>query len=236
MKINFEDLICYENDQFLVVNKPASMASLDDRNDPQNVQKLAKQYSEQLSVCHRLDKETSGCLLLAKGPEAYRHASIQFEKRTIKKIYHAFVKGHTEFRDTHVQLPILPLVKGMVVINKEKGKEAETFFTTLENYKFNSLVESRPVTGRMHQIRIHLATLKAPIINDEMYGGEVLYLSQLKKNYNLKKEEEERSIIQRFALHAYALSFDNLTEQVTVKADYPKDLRVLKKQLEKYKR
>lgn len=236
MKINFEDLICYENDHFLIVNKPAHMASLDDRNDPQNVQKLAKLHSEHLSVCHRLDKDTSGCLLLAKGPEAYRHASIQFEKRTIKKVYHAFVNGLTEFRDTKVQLSILPLDKGMVVINKEKGKDAETYFSTLDNYKFNSLVECRPITGRMHQIRIHLATLKAPIINDEMYGGEPLYLSQLKRNFNLKKEQDERSIIKRFALHAYALTFDNFSEQITVKADYPKDLQVLKKQLEKYRR
>ena len=235
MKINFEDLICYENDHFLVVNKPAFMASLEDRNDPRNVQKLAKLHSEHLSVCHRLDKETSGCLLLAKGPEAYRHASIQFEKRRINKVYHAFVDGLTEYREEHVVLSILPLEKGTVVINREKGKEAETFFTTLENYKANSLIECRPITGRMHQIRIHLATLKSPIINDEMYGGEKLFLSQLKRKFNLGREEEERSIIQRFALHAYALSFDNFSEQITVKADYPKDLQVLHKQLKKYK-
>lgn len=235
MKLKFEDLICYENDHFLVVNKPAHMASLDDRNDPQNVQKLAKAYSEHLSVCHRLDKDTSGCLLLAKSPEAYRHASIQFEKRNINKIYHAFVDGLTEFREERVALSILPLDKGMVVINKEKGKEAETYFTTLENYKSNSLVECRPITGRMHQIRIHLATLKAPIINDEMYGGKQLFLSQLKKKFNLSREEEERPIIQRFALHAYALSFNNFSEQITVKADYPKDMQVLYKQLRKYR-
>lgn len=235
MKIKFEDLICYESDHYLVVNKPASMASLDDRNDPKNVQKLAKAYSEHLSVCHRLDKETSGCLLLAKGPEAYRHASIQFEKRKINKVYHAFVDGLTEYREEHVVLSILPLEKGSVVINREKGKEAETYFTTLENYRANSLIECRPITGRMHQIRIHLATLKSPIVNDEMYGGKALFLSQLKKKFNLKKEEEERSIIQRFALHAYALTFDNFSEQITVKADYPKDLQVLYKQLRKYK-
>lgn len=235
MKLKFEDLICYENDHFLVVNKPAHMASLDDRNDPQNVQKLAKAYSEHLSVCHRLDKDTSGCLLLAKGPEAYRHASIQFEKRGVNKIYHAFVDGLTEFREERVALSILPLEKGMVVINKEKGKEAETYFTTLENFKLNSLIECRPITGRMHQIRIHLATLKAPIINDEMYGGKPLFLSQLKKKFNLSREEEERPIIQRFALHAYALSFNNFSEQITVKADYPKDMQVLYKQLKKYR-
>ncbi|KOF02647.1 RNA pseudouridine synthase [Roseivirga seohaensis] len=235
MKIKFEDLICYENDHFLVINKPAHMASLDDRNDPKNVQKLAKDYSEHLSVCHRLDKDTSGCLLLAKGAEAYRHASIQFEKRNINKIYHAFVDGLTEFREERVALSILPLDKGIVVINKEKGKEAETYFTTLENFKSNSLIECRPITGRMHQIRIHLATLKAPIINDEMYGGKPLYLSQLKKKFNLKREEEERPIIQRFALHAYALSFNNFSEQITVKADYPKDMQVLYKQLKKYR-
>lgn len=235
MKIKFEDLICYENDHFLVVNKPPFMASLEDRNDPQNVQKLAKAYSEHLSVCHRLDKETSGCLLLAKSAEAYRHASIQFEKRTVKKVYHAIVGGHSEFRDEEVILSILPLEKGKVVINREKGKEAITYFSTLENFRQNSLVECRPLTGRMHQIRVHLATLKAPIVNDEMYGGVPLFLSQLKRNFNLGKEEDERPIMQRFALHAYAITFDDFSGQVTVKADYPKDFQVLLKQLRKFR-
>ena len=231
MKIDFKSLILFEDDNFLVANKPPFIASLDDRNSDVNLQMLAKRYNESLSACHRLDKETSGCLLFSKNADAYRHASIQFEKRTVDKVYHAFVQGIHEFKDLQVDLPILSLNKGSVVIDFN-GKPAKTVFNTIEVYKKHSLIECRPETGRMHQIRIHLSKKEAPIINDPMYGGVPLFLSELKKKFNLGKWEEEQPLIKRFALHAAALSFNNMAdERVLVEADYPKDLKVLHKQL-----
>lgn len=215
----------------MVVNKPPFMASLEDRNDPVNLQKLAKGYDENLSACHRLDKETSGCILLAKNKEAYRHASLQFEHRTIKKIYHAFVHGIHEFRGEVIDLPIYALNKGTTKIDYSVGKPAKTTVNTIELYKFHSLVECIPETGRMHQIRIHLSQSKAPLINDVMYNGEPLFLSQIKRKFKLKRDTEELPLIKRFALHAHRLVFNNFEGEVSVEAPYPKDIAVLRKQL-----
>lgn len=232
MKLDFKSLILFEDDHYLVANKPPFISSLDDRNSEINLQMLAKRHNDALSACHRLDKETSGCLLFSKNAEAYRHASIQFEKRTIGKLYHAFVNGIHEFSGLKVDLPILSLNKGSVVIDFN-GKQATTIFNTLELYKRHSLIECLPETGRMHQIRIHLSKKGAPIINDPMYDGEPLFLSQIKRKFNLGKDEEEQPLIKRFALHAFSLEFELMdSKRIKVEAPYPKDLKVLHKQLQ----
>ncbi len=236
MKINFKDIILFENHDFIVVNKPHSVATLDERNadNPNSILRLAKAYSDDAQVAHRLDKETSGALAIAKNPEAYRHLAMQFEHREVKKRYHAVVEGAHSFEDISVYLPILPLKDGMVKIDRQLGKIAETIFNTIKVYKNHTLVECQPITGRMHQIRIHLTCLKAPIVSDELYGGSMLYLSSLKKKFNLKKDTEEEPIIKRVALHAHSLSFVLLDgSPITVEAPYPKDLDVLVKQLDK---
>ena len=92
-----------------------------------------------------------------------------------------------------------------------------------------------PITGRMHQIRIHLACLKAPIVADSMYGGKDIFLSELKKKFHLKQDTEELPLIRRVALHAHSLSFNLLDgSPIAVEAPYPKDFGVLVKQLEKF--
>lgn len=116
-----------------------------------------------------------------------------------------------------------------------KGKPAETIFNSLKTYRDYTLVECIPITGRMHQIRIHLSCLKAPIVNDEQYGGKPVYLSELKRNFNLKKNTDELPIMQRVALHAWSLRFRRMDgEFVTVEAPYPKDFGVLVNLLNKY--
>ncbi len=236
MKINFKEIILFENDDYIVVNKPHSVSSLDERNadNPNSILRLAKAYSDDAQVAHRLDKETSGVIAIAKNPEAYRHLAMQFEHREVKKRYHAVVEGVHSFEDISVYLPILPLKDGMVKIDRTLGKIAETIFNTLRIYKNHTLVECQPITGRMHQIRIHLTCLKAPIVTDELYGGSKLYLSSLKKKFNLKQQTEEQPLIKRVALHAHSLTFNLLDgTPITVEAPYPKDLEVLVKQLEK---
>ena len=91
--IHFKDLILYENEDYVVINKPPFIATLEDRVEKVNVLALAKDYTLDAQVCHRLDKETSGVLAIAKNPEAYRHLSMQFEHREVTKIYHAVVDG-----------------------------------------------------------------------------------------------------------------------------------------------
>lgn len=233
-KLRFTDLILFENDDYIVINKPAGISTLEDRDLSVCIKDMAKEYSPDAQVCHRLDKETTGALAIAKNPEAYRSLSIQFEKRKVNKIYHAVVEGIVEYENELVDKPILPLRKGTVVIEYRKGKPAQTYFTTLKAYRKHSLVECRPVTGRMHQIRIHLVYKQSPIVADEKYGVKPLYLSDLKRRFNLKKGTEERPLMGRVALHARALEFELLNgDTKRIEADYPKDFAVMLKQLEK---
>jgi 23S rRNA pseudouridine955/2504/2580 synthase len=231
----FKDLIVFENEDFIVVNKPPFLATLEDRAlNTTNLLKLAKQYHPDAQACHRLDKETSGALAIAKNPAAYRHLSMQFENREVDKLYHAVVQGVHKFEDLEVDRAIQPGLKGKAKL-AYKGKPAQTIFNTLETYNRHSLIACKPITGRMHQIRLHLMYLKAPIVNDVLYGGEVLYLSSLKRKFNLKQETEEQPLIKRFALHSTQLGFTLMNgEKVVVEAPYPKDFQVLVKSLQQY--
>ncbi|QJD97856.1 RluA family pseudouridine synthase [Mucilaginibacter robiniae] len=238
MKIpKFADLIIYEDDNLFVVNKPPFISTLDERGEGSeiNMLRLAKQYWEDAQICHRLDKETSGALIIAKNPEAYRTVSMQFERRQIKKVYHAVIEGTHVFEGLLVDLPILNTGKGTVSISRQEGKRAETWFQSLRYFKHYTLVECRPVTGRMHQIRIHLATQRASIAGDEMYKGKPVYLSQLKRKYHLGKDQEEQPIMKRFALHAFELTFKLLDgQEVNIHAPYSKDFETLLKLLDKF--
>ena len=237
MKIpRLEDIILFENDDIIVVNKPPFISSLQEREGGDiNMLRLAKQYHPDAQVCHRLDKETSGCLIIAKNPEAYRFISMQFERRKIKKVYHAVVNGTHVFENLTVDLPILNLGNKNVTINRQEGKPAETIFNSVSYFKHYTLIECQPITGRMHQIRIHLATQKASIAGDEMYGGKPVFLSQIKRGYHLGKDQEELPIMKRFALHAKEVTFKISEEtEVTVAAPYPKDFATLLKLLEKH--
>ncbi|NJN42945.1 MAG: RNA pseudouridine synthase [Flammeovirgaceae bacterium] len=232
MKRNgFSAWILFEDDEYIIVNKPPFISTLADRNDEDNVLVLARKYLPGLTVCHRLDKETSGVLVLAKHQEAYRHASMQFEHRQINKVYHAVVDGIHNFANERVDERIKKLKDGTVMIARD-GKEAETSVSTMQAFKLHSLLECKPVTGRMHQIRIHLAWLKAPISGDDTYGGKPIFLSHIKRKYNLKKNEEELPLINRLALHAVDIDFKGIKGQkINVNAPYPKDFQALIRQL-----
>jgi RluA family pseudouridine synthase len=232
-KLNIQDIILFEDDDFFLVNKPPFLSTLADRHEKTHLLALAREYAADAQVCHRLDKDTSGVLAIAKNPEAYRHMSLQFEKREVTKTYHAVTDGIHHFKNTLVDEPILKADDGVVRISKRDGKPAQTYFTTLKAYRFHTLIDCKPVTGRMHQIRIHLATLKAPITGDDVYGGKPFYLSQVKRGFNLKKQTEEQPIMKRMALHAYALEFADLGGvSREVIAPYPKDIQALIRQLE----
>jgi RluA family pseudouridine synthase len=232
-KISIQDIIVYEDDHYFFVNKPPFLSTLEDRADPNNVLKLAREYQSDAQVCHRLDKDTSGVLAIAKDPEAYRHMSMQFQHRSVSKIYHAVVDGLHTFQDTLVDEPILKMDDGVVRISRRDGKPAQTYFTSLKSFRNHTLLECRPITGRMHQIRVHLSTLGAPITGDDVYGGKPFFLSSVKRRFNLKKESEEQPMMKRMALHAQALRFNDLNDiPRLVEAPYPKDMAALVKQLE----
>lgn len=232
-KFNFKDIILFEDDNYILVNKPPFISTLEDRHGKQNLLALAREYIPTAQVCHRLDKETSGVLAIAKNPEAYRHLNMQFENRQVVKVYHAIVDGIHNFKEELVDAPILKLNDGVVKISRPEGKSAQTWFTVLKSYKYHTLIECRPITGRMHQIRIHLATQRASIMGDETYGGKPFLLSHIKRDYKLKKGTEEQPFMKRMALHAFSLEFDDLSQKrQTIEAPYPKDIQALIRQLE----
>ncbi|WKV10518.1 RNA pseudouridine synthase [Marivirga harenae] len=227
-------LIIKESDDYIFINKPPFVSTLADRNDTVTILSLVKKYNDDYQICHRLDKETSGVLLVAKNPEAYRNASIQFEHRQVDKTYHAIVDGLHQFQEVEVNLPLHTTASGYVKISHRKGKNASTKFNTIKTFKKHSLIACKPETGRMHQIRVHLASLNASITGDETYGGQALFLSSIKKSFNAGKGDEEQPIIKRFALHALNISLTDVKGKViSADAPYPKDIEVALKQLEK---
>ncbi len=235
----FEDMILFEDEDLILVNKPPFLSSLEDRHQiGPNLLSMAKKYWPEAQVCHRIDRETSGLMILAKNPAAYRTIAMQFERRKVKKIYHAILDGTHEFKDLEIDLPISQEKVGKVRIDRKEGKKANTFFNSIAYFRHYTLVEAMPVTGRMHQIRIHLATQRAYISNDEMYGGKIPYLSQIKRGYRISKGEQEEiepPMIRRFALHAYKIEFKHPNgEMMEMIAPYPKDFSVFLKLLEKF--
>jgi len=232
----FEDLIIHEDDNLIVINKPPFVASLDEREGGDvNILRLAKRYYADAQICHRLDKDTSGVLLIAKNPETYRLVSIEFEKRRVNKIYHAIIQGTHVFNDLKVDLPILNQGNKNVSIDRANGKAAETIFNSIQYFKNYTLVECKPITGRMHQIRIHLATQHAAIIGDAMYRGKPVYLSQIKKRgFTMSKDQDELPIMKRFALHSKKVDLAIGGKHYEFEAEYPKDFATLLKQLTKF--
>lgn len=232
----WEDIVLYEDEDLLVVNKPPFVSTLDDRQgDDYNMLRMAKDRYGDIQVCHRLDKETSGVLVYAKSKDVYREVAMAFEKRTVDKTYHAVIEGNHHFDHLKVDLPILNLGNRNVKIDKNRGKEALTFFNSLQFFQHYTLIECKPITGKMHQIRIHLASQMASIVGDEAYGGKPVFLSKIKrKGYSLKKGREEEPLIKRFALHAKSLGFTILGKKFEFEAPYPKDFEVLVKSLSKY--
>lgn len=233
-RLSIREMLLFEDDHYLVINKPAGISTLEDRNEPRNILSLATREFGDVQVGHRLDKETSGCLVLAKSAEAYRHLALQFERREVLKSYHAVTDGQHEMKDVMIDANIQSTARGQVRIHIN-GKPALTICNTLEVYRNHTLLECHPVTGRMHQVRIHLSYAGAPITGDPTYGGQYFFLSSVKAGYKLKKNTDELPVIRRVALHSHTINFQGLQdEDINVQAPYPKDFAVLLKQLRKY--
>ncbi len=225
--------IIHETADWLVINKPPYIPSLPERGKytAESVMEWAKKKWDDAILCHRLDRETSGCLIIAKTPEAYRHISIQFEKRQVRKLYHAIVDGKVNFQELWVDLPINTENVLKIRIDKQNGKSAQTLFNTIQNFNHFTLIECQPRTGRLHQIRVHLSSQNAKIAGDLLYGSQIPKLSLIKR----KLSGEDTVLMSRFALHAREVDFQDLDgTPMSFQAEYPKDMEVFLKLLNKY--
>lgn len=224
-----------ETEDFIIINKPPFLATLEDRRDPVNVLALAKEYHPDAKVCHRLDKDTSGVLIIAKNDDFYKYMALLFEHRDVTKLYHALVEGRHEVEEKVIEKPIYSS-NSRSRIDFRDGKPSLTVVKSIEIYKMHTLMACMPFTGRMHQIRVHLADEGMPLIGDEFYGGQQIFLSQFKRNYTIGKNKEENPLMPRLALHAAGVSFPLPNNQkYSIKAPYPKDFAVTLRQLEKNK-
>jgi len=168
----------YQDDDILVVNKPAGLLTLSDGYDP--AQPYLKKYLEgkfgPIWVVHRLDKLTAGLIVLARDSETHRYLSIQFEKRLVEKKYYCYVVGcpdwQTRVNDT--PLKVNADKKHRTLPDCEKGKPSKTSFRVIRELSFVSFVEAIPHTGYTHQIRSHLYSMGFPIFGDELYGFKEL--------------------------------------------------------------
>jgi len=233
--------ILYQDDHLIVINKPANLLSVPDRyiaDIPNVTSMLGAKFGDPIIAVHRLDRPTSGCLVVARTPEAHKELNRQFQDREVDKVYHAIVEGQPADEETEVDEPIAPnpgKLGTMMVSNK--GKHAFSIFKPMEFFGHQfSLVGVQIFTGRTHQIRVHLAYAGYPLMVDPQYGKrEEFKLSEIKRRYNLKKDKEERPLLSRVPLHASRLAFDHpeTGERMSFEAKMPKDMRATLNQLRK---
>jgi RluA family pseudouridine synthase len=204
--------ILYENEDIVVVNKPTGVSVTVDRSGDADVLQLLNEQlhpSEPLRLVHRLDKETSGILLIAKHRDAQSRYSRLFAKRLVKKLYLAIVKGPVLKAAGSIKDPIARSKRNprAMHIHPRLGKPAHTLWRRLADFGGPALLAGQPVTGRTHQIRIHFAHRGMPLVIDPMYGETApLMLSAFKRDYRPKQDREEPALISRLTLHAYQLA------------------------------
>ncbi len=232
--------ILFEDEDFLATAKPAGLLSIPDRFDatlPSAHHRLEAQTGARLWVVHRLDRDTSGVLLFAKTEAAHREASMLFEEGSVGKYYAALVHGRPTPPEGRVEAPIAahPAQKGKMIVHRS-GKVAATQYRVAQAWPLYSLVEIGLLTGRTHQIRVHMQHIGNPVLCDPLYGdGQPFFLSSIKRKYNLSKSEEaERPLLARTALHAYRLQFSKRDGVVvSAEASLPKDMAAVVQQLSK---
>ncbi|MEM6377745.1 MAG: RNA pseudouridine synthase [Bacteroidota bacterium] len=213
--MDFKALLLHESKSWLAINKPSGLIVEKSPFEQKTIEVLAWQYLQTqvkrpyLGIVHRLDRVTSGVLLLAKKKSSLRLLNQQFAKKTIQKTYYAIVPQTPEPQKGHLQnwLEKQQKEKRAIIHEREKPntKQAILEYKVLDQQQDLSLLEIKPQTGRFHQIRAQLAHIGCPIVGDEKYGSKV--------------DPAHRKI----ALHAGSLSFiDPETEQsITIKAPFP---------------
>ncbi len=233
--------ILFEDEYLIAVNKPAGVLTIQDRFNPDitNLVSILKTKYPEIIPVHRIDKFTSGINLFAKNAEAHKWMSTLFMSREIEKYYTAIVDGKPYPESGRIDVPLAEstVTRGKMLVHK-RGKASITDYKIIKTFERFSLLHVRILTGRMHQVRVHLQYLGHPLIVDPLYGSrDAFYLSEIKqKKFNLGKYEDERPILSRQPLHAHKLCFTHQItgNQVDIECPLPKDMTAILNQMEKW--
>lgn len=235
--------IVYEDDELLVVNKPAGMVVHPGHGNFQGtlLNALAWHFGERkpfeagddrLGLVHRIDKDTSGLLVIAKTPRSKADLSAQFFNKTTSRLYNALVWGVPDSEGTIIgnigRDPKDRLAMAVFPEGSEQGKHAVTHYRVLESFNYVSLVECRLETGRTHQIRAHFKHIGHPLFADERYGGDKILRGTTFAKYK-QFVDNCFKICPRQALHARTLGFRHpvTREQMSFSSPLPKDMEAL---------
>ncbi len=216
--------ILWQDEALLVVDKPAGLPTLPDgwNASAPYLKGLLEAQVGRVWVIHRLDRETSGVIVLGRSAEAHRELNRQFEQRLVQKVYHALVHGAPAWEQQSVNLPLRINVghRHRTIVDAHTGKPAMTGLRLLEAWENAGIIEAIPTTGRTHQIRVHLAAIGHPILGDALYG-----------EVGRPGERPAVSIaglpIQRAALHARSITFTHPVsgERLQIEVEYPQDFQ-----------
>lgn len=237
-----EPTILYEDEDILAVDKPAGLIVHPDgrTSEPSVSEWFVSKYPdskevgepvvlndgrviERPGVVHRIDRDTSGVLLLAKTKRGHEVLKKQFQEREVEKIYHAFVHGKVKDDRGSINLPIARSASNFKKWSATRGRrgeerEALTYYQVLKRLPELGVtfVEAKPKTGRTHQIRVHFKAIHHPILGDKLYGGDKSREKPLEAELGFK----------RLALHARSITFKNTQDKsVTIEAPYPEDFQ-----------
>ena len=239
--LNPEPEIIFEDENYLIINKPAKVIvhpNLKNLNLPTISSWLIYRWPSlkgvgedplRPGIVHRLDKETSGILLIAKNNSAFYHLKKQFQERLVEKEYIALIYGKILKDEEVIDLPLAYSKKSffrrkVVLENKksQKIKKAITYYQVLKRYKNYTLLKIKPLTGRTHQIRVHLASIGFPIVGDKVYGKKLEI-----------ENKKRKKIVSRLFLHAQRIKFFGLNGEVyDFSAPLPLDLKEILSELE----
>lgn len=233
------DPVIIEADQEIVaVNKPTGWLSIPGRDDEPDIPAFLVRSIPELDgehpvrVVHRLDRQASGVIVYARTIDAQRALTEQFAEHRVEKIYWALVHGMVP-REGTVDAPLrADNEHRRVRIDLKRGKPSVTHYRPLEQFDGYTLVECRPETGRLHQIRVHLSSIGHPLAVDRLYGGgNALLLSRIKSGYRPSPHHEERPLIARVTLHALRLTIEWADRRRTFEAPLWKDMKAALTQL-----
>lgn len=244
--------IVFEDDDILVINKPAGMVVHPGSGNPDGTLinavawylknkgiEIDENEMPRYGLVHRIDKNTTGLLVLAKKQKVMSHLAKQFYEHTVHRRYTALVWGNFEETEgtIHVNVGRHQRFRKLFTTypEGEHGKDAITHYSILENFNYVTLIECRLETGRTHQIRVHMQSIGHPLFNDDFYGGERIVKGTVYTKYK-QFVENCFKVCQRQALHARELGFIHPTtgEKMFFTSELPEDMQAVIEKWRKY--